>query len=433
MRPSAVPYRVVLLTVLLVFPAGLPAQDRSESAVLTALESAAANIANDRPREALKKLAEAETLESGNPWLWFYRGLAHLKLGNWYDAMDGFDRAQDLLTVYGQPDPTLSASIREYRHLARRQVFGLSFITGLAFDSNVTFLGAGGAGFEISGQEDSKFTSRFQVAYSPISDETHTLTINARIAHTWNFSVEQFNDQDYGLTIRYSRHLDDRWEAAIQYDYDVFYLGNQPFLSDHGLSPSLTYHWDAPAGRLAPTETVLQYRIDSRDYLFDTSPEFDRDGFANFVGLEQRFTMQPISGSDWTWDGSAGYSLSSIATEGSEFDRLDHTFFLGFGFPITNPWMPDRPCNMNVNASWLISDYRNASLIDGNGDERSDLITSIDAVISQELSRDSESGTLILHTILGWTDADSNVKTEDQGDPFTYDKWIVGFQLEWSW
>ena len=401
--------------------------------VQTDLESAASLLAADQPRDALRALTAVGSREPDNPWMWFYRGLAYLKLGNWYVSMASLDRAQDLLTAYGDPEPQLSESIRRYRRQARSQVFGISYQIGLAYDSNVTFLGSGGAGFDIAGRGDGKFTSRLQFAYAPIANETESLTLRARIAQAWNFAIEEFDDQDYGASIRYTRNLNDHWQATLQYDYDITYLGNDPFLSNHALSPGIIYNWQRPQSRLRPTETTLFYRIEARDFLFDTDPAFDRDGFANAVGLEQKWALRPTAGSDWTWDLSTGYALESVATEGTEFDRLDHLFYLGLQVPLTNRWLPDKEFTVRFDANWQIADYREDSVIDGNGDQRSDLITTLGAVLSQQLVQDADLGELTLHAIVGWTDANSNVTTADRASPFTYDKWVAGLQLEWSW
>lgn len=420
-------------------PADPQAKPNSETpAVVTTgvqadLDDAARLLQADRPRDALQRLRSVEAAEPQNPWLWFYNGLAHFRLGNPYDAMDAFDRARDLLTAYGDPDPLLAGGIRQYRRKARSQVFSLSLNIGVAYDSNVTFLGSGGAGLDIAGRGDGKFASRFQFIFAPIADERETLSLGVRIADAWHFSIEQFNDQDYGATLRYVRSLGDHWSAAVQYDYDIAYLGNQPFSSIHAVTPSLVYKWTASASRFQPAETTLYYRIEARDFLFDTEPEFDRDGFTNAVALEQSFTLRPLAGKDWRWNLTAGYALESVATEGREFDRLDHTFYLALAFPLTNPFLPDKDLEFHFNANWQIADYRNDSLIDADEDERSDFITALNVVLSQKLVEDPRRGDVTIHGLVGWTDADSNVTLAEGGSPFTYDKWVAGVQLEWSW
>lgn len=409
------------------------AQEKDMTQVQTALDTAAQAIQDDRPGDALMALKSADAIERDNPWVWFYRGVAHLKLGDWYESLEGFDRAQDLLTTYGNPEPMLSQRIADYRAQARKQVFGISYQVGIVYDSNVTFFGSGGAGFEISGRGDAKFLSRLQIAYSPIAGRDESFTIGVRVADAWHFSIEDFNDQDYGATLRYAHRIGERWEAALQYDYDVLLLGNKLFSSNHALSPSLTYEWSQSATPFRPAATTLFYRLESSDYLFDTDWVFDRDGFTNRVGVDQKFAIQPIPQNDWTCDLNAGYALGYVATDGSEFDRRDHDFHLGLTLPLANPWLPDRKLTMRLNAAWQIGDYRHHSAIDRLKDPRDDVIMSYNATVSQELVKNPELGDVILHLIVGWSDAESNVITSDRGHPFSYDKWVAGFQLEWSW
>jgi tetratricopeptide (TPR) repeat protein len=423
----------VAAAIVLVSAAASQAQTDHRPSVQGALEQASRDIQIGEYQSALDQLELVEQSEPDNPWLWFYRGLARLRTGDWYGSMSSLDRAQDLLYSYGNPEPALSDRINLWRNEARQQVFGLRLQIGLAYDSNVTFLGSAGEGLDISGRGDGRFNSRFQFAYAPIADEKHRLTFGARAANTRDFSIEEFDDQDYGATIRYSQRLGDSWETAAQYDYDISYLNRQPFLSNHRIELSATKSWIVPTGRFRPIDTTILYRIHARDFLFPTDPVLDRDGFLNAVGIQQRFLFQPIPGDDWAWQLSTGYVFESVATEGTEFDRLDHRFNIGLSLPFVNPFLPDRALTVRLNAQWEIADYRKDSVIDGDGDERSDFITTIDTVISQELVRDAKWGDLTLHGIVAWSDTNSNVRTSDRNTPFTYDKWVAGVQLEWSW
>ncbi|NOS99631.1 MAG: hypothetical protein HOP29_03300 [Phycisphaerales bacterium] len=412
----------------------VPGQPVQPVSVVTLLESAADSLAGDRPAEALATLRQAESIEPDNPWLWYYTGLAHLQLEDWYRAMESLDKSRDLLAGFGDPDPALADSIREARSRARRRVFHMGMQIGLAYDSNVTFLGDAGDTFDvISGRGDARFLSRFDFAYAPIADATERLTIRGRLAHAWQFSVEDFNYQDYGATIHYQRRLDEHWVSSLQYDYDITYLDNESFASVHSLTPSLAYAWNGGDGRFRPNETRLSYRIDARDFLFDTERQFDRDGFVNAVAFDQSFKFRPIADREWIWDVFAGYSFASLGTEGREFDEFAHDFYAGVGVPLRNPWLPARDMRLNFTADVQIGDYRRAGLLDRNYDERHDVITTLDLVLEHPLTADPDRGDLTLNTIVGWTDADSNIVTRDFNAPFRYDKWIVGMQLIWSW
>ena len=224
-------------------PATQSASDATPS-IQALLDSAADLIREGRSRAAMGTLDQAEKLEPQNPWLWFYRGLAEYNQGNVYRAMESFDRATDLLAEFGNPDPKLTEAIGRYRREARRQVLRLDYQAGLAYDTNVSFLGSTGSTLGItSGKPDGKYGQTFDVHYSPLVKRDEVLTIGGRLGHVWNFSIDEFNYQDYGSSIRYARMLAEQWEVSLQYDYDMSLLGNDSFLSNHALTPGLTYHW----------------------------------------------------------------------------------------------------------------------------------------------------------------------------------------------
>jgi len=422
---------VALLTCILAVSPNASAQD--VDAIRAELGRAADALDKGQPAVALEALAKVERDEPDNPWLSYYRGVAYFQSGDWFPAMEKFDRARDLLAAYGDPDPKLAETIRRYRRKARAQVFNVSFRFGTVYDGNVTFLGNGGQTFDtISGRGDYRSMARFGLSYSPIANDQEALTFAVRVSGSWHASIESFDDQDYGTSIRYARRINERWSAALQYDYDISYLGLQPFLSSHALSPSVTYSWRDRDTRLRPSETTVAYRIEARDFLFDVSPRLDRDGFANVLGIEQRFKFTPSVDDDWTWDLKTGYSIGSDATEGSEFDQIIHAFTLGLGMPLTNPWLPDKPLSVSLGATVQRGNYRNGSVFDRDRDKRDDVITTLEMVLSQQMVDDPDAGELVLNTIVSWSDADSNVTTRDRAQPFTYEKWVVGVQLAWS-
>ena len=209
---------------------GVPVRAADPFSVREALESAARSLARSEPRAALDALAPVTRAEPDNPWMWFYTGSAHLALREPYPAMESFDRALDVLASLGDPDPALAETIRRHRRTARRQVFHVAARTGVAYDSNVTFLGGGvsGPGL-IANQGDGLIASAFQLDFAPIADADQTLTVGARLGHSRQYSVESFNFQAYGGYVRYTRSLDSNVEAAIEYDYDASYLGNESF------------------------------------------------------------------------------------------------------------------------------------------------------------------------------------------------------------
>jgi len=112
-----------------------------------------------------------------------------------------------ILADLGDPDPELAEKARLYRYRARRQVFRITLQPGLAYDSNVTYTGTGGTGLgQISGRGDGCSVSDVRIDYAPVATEREALTVGARLADTWHFSVESFDLQDYGGYVRYARN-----------------------------------------------------------------------------------------------------------------------------------------------------------------------------------------------------------------------------------
>ena len=416
-------------------PAGDP------SGVRASLDGAAGWLHAGDARKALELLASVEEAEPDNPWLWFYRGSAHLRLNDAYEAMAAFDRASEVLIGLGGPDPDLAERIARQRRIARRRVFGLRFQTGFAYDSNVSYLGSDASTLDlIAGEEDGRFVTSLQADFAPVDDGVNLLAVGLRTSHSWHFRIDSFDFQDYGAYVRYARHVGDSLELGVRYDYDVALLGNDRFLSRHALTPSIRFDWRASPSRFHPSDTTVYYRLEARDFLFETEPAFDRDGLVHAVGVEQGFRLRPIADWPWWWTVAVGYRYDREHTDGTEFDRRGHAVHVDLSMPLVNPaaptWylvFPDKELVLRIHAGWQGDKYANASLIDVRGRERRDRTTTVGAVLSQTLIDHPDSGTLVLHLIGNWTDAESNVRASSNISPFTYDKFVFAIQIEWSW
>jgi len=412
-------------------PASAPSD---ESRVFSLLDQAARSLSAGRYRDALAGADQIESDEPNNPWLWYMRGAARAPLGEPYKAMAALDRAAALIDPDDPDAARLLELIRRQRRDARRRTLSLTLETGLAYDTNVTFFGTGASSLgAISGQADGKYLQRFLIDYAPIADANQTLAISARLAHSWHFDIEEFNYQDYGMTVQYTRRLADRLDALLRYDFDMALLGNKSFGLDHIFSPGLLYHWEPSDRAFRPLESRVNYVFESRDFLFDTDPMLDQDGFANGVAAEQSFRLRPVPNHNWACDLTFGYRYLSVPTQGEEFNRYEHQWYLGWLAPLHNPLLPDKQLLFRFQADWLLAQYRYPSEFDAGGRSRRDLIPALTFALSQKLVEDLDLGDLTLHFVIIWSDADSNVVTEDFGEPFTYDRSVFGVQLEWNW
>ncbi len=414
---------------------------------VAALESAAQWLHVGRPRQALDALKPVEAAEPDNPWMWFYRGTAHAQLQDPYEAMECYDHALDVLVSLGDPDPELAARIREQRRQARRQVFSMSLSLGHAYDTNVTYLGdniVGVTGFvgDVTGTSDQKFASSLSAEYAPIATAVQTLATGVRLGHSWHHSIDEFDYQDYGASVLYARRFARNYEAALRYDYDMTFLGNESFLSNHVLTPSLDYIWERGEEAFRLNRTRVYYQFQGRDFFFETTPEFDRDGVIHSVGVDQTFLWEPVD--QWVWDLKLGYLWSSVHTKGTEFDRRQHDLFFNVGVPLVNPASPgeyllikDLPLNAYFGMQWQFGDYLDPSLLDATGDRRDDVIAIYSLGLSQKLMEHPELGDMTLQGVVQFTDAHSNVVFRNANgtaaEPYTYEKIIYGLQLVWQW
>ena len=142
----------------------------------------------------------------------------------------------------------------------------------------------------------------------------------------------------------------------------------------------------------------------------------------------------------WTCDLALGYRFDSVATDGTQFDRSDHTWYLGLTCPLINPARPDRylilpdkELTFKFLGQWELDKYRNGNLIDWDEDKRSDLITTLTFQISQRLIEDPGGTDMILHLAIEWMNADSNVTQRNGVSPLTFERVVYGVQLEWLW
>jgi hypothetical protein len=420
-----------------------PTSQQSQS-IEQEFETAARSLSEGKPRVALDAMARAEAIEPENPWVHYYRAAAKYQLGDHYGAMSSGERAATILKELGDPDPELAELVRQVRGRSRREVASLSLQTGLAFDSNVTFLQAGAAGLgTIAGREDGLFGSSESFMVAPIADEHQRLEAFGHVANTWHFAVEQFDVGVYGGGLRYARRLGDNWEADIRYNYDQYWLGNDPFVEIHSVSPSLSYLWRCdPVQGVRPDKSTLYYQFEVRDYRFPTTPRFDRDGMAHHVGFTQDMLIRPMAELPWDVKLSAGYRYEADFTKGAEFDVRYHNFLLGLEVPLVRPWckdrleyllIPNQELKFTYGAAWQIGDYREVSVTDRDHDKRSDYIVTHTFALSQTIFDDPDYGRMVLHALINWSDANSNITTPQNISPFTYDRTVYGVQLEWTW
>lgn len=418
--------------------------ETAEVSVGAALESAVAHLSMGWPRVALEDLAVVKRGEPDNPWLAYLRGQAFLSLGHPTAALAELDRAEAMVANEVVGDSALTRAILAQRSLARRKRLHIELRFGFLYDTNVTFLdeAAASPGL-IAGEQDTRYAPRLALDYAFLDDGTTYVSLGGSAEHTSHARVESFDFTEYEGHIAIGRRFSNRLEAELRLAYDSSRLGGGGFSSVGRMGVQWSYYWDErtwPISMIRPVASHLLYQLEIRDFRFSTTREFDRDGVAQFVGLEQTLQVQPLSRIDWMWGVRLGYRFGHVATKGSEFDRRAHRFGAGLTIPLIHPTrpgayllFPDKPLHIRLDAGWQWDRYRRAGLTDADGDRRHDLISGYTLVLSQTLIDDPARGTLVLHGVVDYSEARSNVRLRDHTSPFSYEKTVYGVQLQWSW
>lgn len=407
--------------------------------VREALEKTAVALHVGDAESALRLLSQVAESEPENPWLWYYRGAAYLLHNQPYRAMDALERSATILHDLGDPDPALAGLIETQQRNARKKVLQVSLTTGFAYDSNVSFLAGDAATLgQIAGEEDGKFSAGTRIDFAAHADGTNSLVVGAHTSHSWHFQIDPFDDSEYGGYVRYERKWSQQWRSEIQYDYEYTLLDYRGYLSANGSTLAMHYTWTPWMTRVAPLESSVYYRLDVRDFAYPVFEAFNQDGLTHGVGIQQTWLVVPVP--NWSWRVSTGYRFDYVSTEGTEYDRKANNIYVGVQMPLVRPGepdkyllLPDKELTLRFDADWQSARYRNISLEDRDRDRRRDRTTFLSLSLSQLIRDDPRDGRLNLHVVSEWTNAESNVELRGRVSPFTYEKFVCGILLQWSW
>lgn len=439
MPPSAIRHHY-LATIALSASLGLSPVLAAETDVRGALERAAVELNLGRPAAALHALESVAEIEPDNPWLAYYEGAAQLQLDRPYDAMASLDRAWSLTDAAPERDEALRRRIESLRTEARRRVLQVSLRLGIAYDTNVAFLGEGAVTADlVTGDDDWLFESRFSVAFAPIMERGTSLTFGASAVNSWHFRIDEYDVQEYASFVQYARSLGPRTEALLGLRAFSVLLGNQSYVNGAAGTLGLRYEWPNSDESVRLLDSTIEAGAEFRDFRFPVDDELDQDGWVSWTGFVQRFVVAQEDRPDAALTGRIGYAFSHFDTDGSEYDRNAHRILFGFDMPLMNPHrpneyllLPDKPLWMEFTYDWEFARHRNDSVFTRRDEARRDRTNTFGLTLSQLLI-DKPDRELVLHVIAGYTDANSNIRLADRTRPFTFDKYVFGLQFEWSW
>lgn len=284
------------------------------------------------------------------------------------------------------------------------------------------------------------------------------LLIEGRTSQTWNARIGDFNEQFYGATInlRYELLVHDANALFLnlRYDYDYVLLGNNGFLRDNRLRPSLQF--SALDGVV--TGSVF-FNYEDRNYLEVLRDErFNRDGDYFSWGADVIVDLSKwleIDGeSMWqenVWGSYApqetdtdawrrplevqiGVEFTTNSTAGTEFDYGSLVLRLGAEIPLPYGW------DFRPQALFEWQNYRGNSLVDRNRRGREDFIQDYvfrlerKFYLSRDYSRDYQFVNPLrldrtVMTVFGdlrFTIDDSNVRDRLGQSVFEYNRVIYG-------
>ncbi len=408
--------------------------------VRQALERAALQLSAGRADAALHALSCVSETEPNNPWLWYYTGAAHLQLGNTYLAIENLARALDLLQESGMSSAGLFDRAGRLHRKAQRSVLQVSLRMGMAYDTNVSFLDDSALREDIiAGEEDGLFESRLTVSFAPIKTRDHSLTFGAEATNTAHFRIDEFDIMATAGFARYAFRLDGASEVSAQYEFDIIDLDNRPYLTRNALTLAWRYEWPRAKQTMRLVDTVVSYGIEDQDFHYRVARDFRQDGLVQSIGVLQRIIWHPVPSVPWECTGRLGYIFSEFDTDGREYDRRSHRAMFDVELPLLNPsqWdefliIPDKPAWLAFVYDWEYARYSGSNATERDSRKRRDRTSTYGLTLSQVLSR-GQHRDLLVHFHARWTDADSNVRTANEATPFTFDKFVVGVQFEWSW
>ncbi|MHC5109776.1 MAG: tetratricopeptide repeat protein [Planctomycetota bacterium] len=405
------------------------------------IDEAFRHLQEGRAERALQVLDQLEAIEPLNPWLWYLRGMSEQQRFHFQSALAHFDRALEELERSGVEDDALESAIRNHHVETRRRLFSFDWQFGLAYDTNVSFLedAAAQPGL-IAGEDDGKFMNSMSLRVSLWESPTDHLWLEARTAQSWHFAVSEFDYQNYGGTLHYSRLLTEQLKLSLAYEYDYEMLDRDSFGSFQAGTAALSWRYDPWVTWITPLESVLFYRLESQDFHFPTEQVFDQDALSQQFGVSHSIRIQPFDEKAYHVDLRGSYRFGHFDTDGTEFDRREHTFGFGLSAPLRHPGKPEAyllsptlPLLLHFDVQWESDDFLRSSVVDRDGRRRYDHVMQYDVVLSQTLFDDPRMGRMIAHFVFSYTDTNSNVIADDRTRPYAYDKAVYGLQFHWAW
>lgn len=352
---------------------------------------AMAQYYQDKHREALTNLTAAQAALPNDPLVYYFQGLAHIRLGEFEQARAPLAKAMQLspdlapeahyqlgLTEYGrgrfqeavtefetaiaaEPTSDVAQSARQYlvqireggegterrrldptlsraaRTPAQPKRWDLTFSTSAQYDTNVVLLPLGvqppGGSSGISRKDDYRTVLTARGEYRPLQTDTWTIGTAYGFYQSFHRTLSGFDVQDHTPTV-YIQHRIGRFQSRLDYLFDYVTVGRDPFLISNAFRPVFSVR----EGTSWFTQLQLGYQ--NKDFKDDRFPlNSTRDGKNWLIGVSQFYHFAENAGvarvgyiydTDRTGGGSPSIAL---APSNADWAYTGHRFSSGVRFP----------------------------------------------------------------------------------------------------
>jgi len=435
---------------------------------------AMAQYYQDKHREALSNLSTAETALPNDPLVYYFQGLAHIRLGEFEQARGPLAKAMQLspelspeshyqlgVAEYGrgryeeavtefetavaaEPTSEVAESARQYLvqireggdATARRRLdptlpraavtptqpkrWDLTFSTSVQYDTNVVLLPLGvqppGGSSGISQKDDYRTVLTARGEYRAIQTDTWTLGAAYGFYQSFHHTLSGFDVQDHTPSI-YLQHRIGRFQSRVDYLFDYVTVGRDPFLISNAIRPVFSVregtNWF----------TQLQLGYQNKDFKDDRfALNSFRDGKNWLIGVSQFYHFAENAGvarvgyiydTDRTGGGSRSVALTP---SNADWDYTGHRFSSGVRFP------PLWTLTGDLTFDYYRQNYDNANFFSPGGRTvRQDNIYIVTAGVSRPLTAN-----LLLGVQYSFTRDQSNVPL------FNYERSVFSLTLSGS-
>lgn len=406
------------------------------------LDLATAYLAIGQTEAAESALAPYLQAYPDDAYAHFLQGTIRFRQGRMEEANAAFDR--------GQSDPTLRASIEDYRrriaadrrydpasdptepfrtpsgqptmepYVQRVQPsmdkplpieeaprrWNFTVLTAFEHDTNVALapnvVGLGA----IANQDDTRFLAATFGDFQLIQRDNWNLGLIASTFNTLHFELDEFNVQDY-MGGAYSNVAVGIFLLGVNYQFHETLVDGRQFSAEHRLVPSAT----VMLGDFGHSTAYYEYDQSNVDAPALIPAQF-RSGDSNALGFTQAVYL-PRDGRLF-----GGYRLEVADTDGSDFDRQTHMVTGRIEWPVGKRWVADA----EIRYFW--DDYDNPNSLDfferPRSDERVEVRAGLQHYFNDHLS---------LRFDYTFIDSNSNVANLFGVEFYSYDRNVFSTQL----